>query len=98
MGEGQDPKDYKNICTHFVFDAKHDGRHKAMLEADEHLTDVLLSNAYLGVASLSVIMLVLVIEELNDLESWRTGIDNAYLQEFTKEKVCIVASHKLRYS
>ena len=39
---GQAPKDYKKIHAHFVFDVKYDGRHKSILVADMHLTDVLL--------------------------------------------------------
>jgi len=33
-------KGYKCICCHFVFDIKHDGRHKSRLVAGGHLTDV----------------------------------------------------------
>ena len=33
------PPGYKKICVHLVFDVKHNGRHKARLVADEHLTD-----------------------------------------------------------
>lgn len=31
---------HKKICVDLVFDVKHDGRHKARLMADGHLTDV----------------------------------------------------------
>ena len=43
---------YKRIRTHLVFDVKHDGRHKARIVADGHLTDVPLSSVYSGVVSL----------------------------------------------
>ena len=46
---------YKKIRVHFVFDVKHDGRHKARLVADGHLTDVPLMIVYSGVVSLRVI-------------------------------------------
>ena len=39
LGQGHAPQGCKKICTHFVFDAKHDGRHKARLVANEHLTE-----------------------------------------------------------
>ena len=29
--------------------------------------------------------------ELNDLKLWGTGISSAYLEAYTKEKVCILA-------
>ena len=85
------PKDYKKIRAHFVFDVKHDGRHKARLVADGHLTEVPLSSVYSGVVSLRGIRLVLFLAELNGLEEWGTDIGNAYLEAFTKEKVYIVA-------
>ena len=34
------PVGYKKIRVHFVFDVKHDGRHKARLVADGHLTEL----------------------------------------------------------
>jgi hypothetical protein len=34
------PHDYEKIRVHFVFDVKHDGRHKPRLVADGHLTVV----------------------------------------------------------
>ena len=61
MGTGQAPKDHNKIRAHFVFDVKHDSRHKARLVADGHLTDAPLSSIYLGVVSLRGIMLVLFI-------------------------------------
>ena len=69
MGTGQAPKDCKKIRAHFVFDVKHDSRHKARLVAGRHLTDVTLSSAYSGVASLTGIRLVLFLAELNGIES-----------------------------
>ena len=46
------PKGYKKICVHLVYDAKHDGRHKARLVADGHLTDIPIDSVYSGVVSL----------------------------------------------
>jgi hypothetical protein len=43
---------YKKICTHLVYDCKHDGRHKARMVADGHLTDIPLESVYSGVVSL----------------------------------------------
>ncbi len=34
------PKGYKRIRVHLVFDVKHDGRHKARLVAEGHLTQL----------------------------------------------------------
>lgn len=43
---------HKKICVHLVFAVKHDGRHKAELVADGHLTNVPLESVYSGVVSL----------------------------------------------
>jgi hypothetical protein len=43
---------YKKIHTHLVYDCKHDGRHKARMVADCHLTDIPLESMYSGVISL----------------------------------------------
>ena len=46
------PQGYKKIRTHLVYAVKHDGRHKAQMVADGHLTDVPLESVYSGVVSL----------------------------------------------
>jgi Reverse transcriptase (RNA-dependent DNA polymerase) len=74
-----------------VFDVKHDGRHKARLVADGHLTNIPLDSVYSGVVSLRGFRLVLVLAELNDLQLWATDIGNAYLEAYTAEKVYIIA-------
>jgi Reverse transcriptase (RNA-dependent DNA polymerase) len=85
------PSEYKKIRVHFVFDVKHDGRHKARLVADGHLTEVPLESVYSGVVSLRGFRLVLFLAELNNLELWATDIGNAYLEAYTSEKVYIIA-------
>jgi len=85
------PDGYKKIRVHLVYDVKHDGRHKARLVADGHLTDVPLESVYSGVVSLRGIRLLTFISELNKLDLWATDIGNAYLEANTKEKVCILA-------
>ena len=87
-GPDYDPgKDYKRINVHFVFDIKHDGRHKSRLVAGGHMTDVPLDSVYSGVVSLRSLRIVIFLSELNDLELWGTDIGNAYLEAYTKEKV-----------
>ena len=85
------PDGYKKIRVHLVFDVKHDGRHKARLVADGHLTDIPLDSVYSGVVSLQGFRLVLFLAELNQLELWATDIGNAYLEAQTSEKVYIIA-------
>jgi Reverse transcriptase (RNA-dependent DNA polymerase) len=85
------PVGYKKIRVHLIFDVKHDGRHKARLVADGHLTDIPLESVYSGVVSLRRFRIVLFLAELNKLELWATDIGNAYLEAFTSEKVYIIA-------
>ena len=85
------PEGYKKIRMHFVFDIKHDGRHRARLVADGNLTEVPLESVYSGVVSLRGFRLVAFLAELNELEFWATDIGSAYLQALTSEKVYIVA-------
>ena len=89
--KGKPPDGYKKIRVHLVFDVKHDGRHKARLVADGHLTDIPLDSVYSGVVSLRGFRLTLFLAELNKLELWATDIGNAYLEAQTSEKVYIIA-------
>jgi Reverse transcriptase (RNA-dependent DNA polymerase) len=69
----------------------HDGRHKARLEADGHLTDIPLESVYSGVASLRGFRIVFFLAKLNHLKLWSTDIGNAYLEAYTSAKVYIIA-------
>ena len=92
QGKGIDiPNGFKKICVHLVFDVKHDGRHKARLVANGHLTDIPVDSVYSGLVSLRGIQLIIFLAELNGLEVWATDIGNAYLEALTSEKVCIIA-------
>jgi hypothetical protein len=82
---------YKKIPTHLVYDCKHDGRHKAWMVADGHLTDIPLESVYSSVVSLRGLQIVTFLSELNGLDLWATDICNAYLEAFTMEQNYIVA-------
>jgi hypothetical protein len=85
------PAGHRKIRVHLVFDVKHDGRHKARLVADGHLTDVPLESVYSGVVSLRGIRILVFLAELNQLETWAMDIGNAYLEAVTSEKLYIIA-------
>jgi hypothetical protein len=85
------PEGYKRIRCHYVFDVKHDGRHKARFVADGNLTDLPLDDVYSGVVSIRGIRLVIFLAELNGLHMLATDVGNAYLEAFTKEKVYFIA-------
>jgi hypothetical protein len=85
------PTGYKKIRTHLVYDCKHDGRHKARMVANGHLTDIPLESVYSGVVSLRGLRIVTFLSKLNGLVLWATDIGNAYLEAFTMEWNYIVA-------
>jgi hypothetical protein len=85
------PTGYKKIHTHLVYDCKHDGRHKAWMVANGHLTDIPLESMYSSVVSLRGLRIITFLSELNDLELWATDIGNAYLEAFTMERNYIIA-------
>lgn len=82
---------YKKIRAHLVFDVKHDGRHKARLVADGHLTSPVLEGIFSGVVTLLGFRLVSFLADLNGLLLWATDVGNAYLEALTDEKVYIEA-------
>ena len=46
------PEGSKNIRVHMIFDVKHDGRYRARLIADGHLTDIPVDSVYSSAVSL----------------------------------------------
>src|SRR5574339_943080 len=85
------PQGYKKIRVHLIYDVKHDGRHKARLVANGHLTDIPNEIVYSSVVSLRGLRMMLFLGELNEIEVWGTDIGNAYLEACTSERVCITA-------
>ena len=85
------PKGYHRIKVHLVFAVKFDGRHKARLVADGHLTPEPIENIYSGVVSLRNLRWVIFPGKLNHLDLWGADIGNACLEAFNDEKLYIVA-------
>ena len=73
-----------------MFAVKFDGRHKARLVADGHLTPEPAENIYSGVVSLRNLRLVIFLGKLNNLDIWGDDIGNEYLETFTDEKLYTV--------
>ena len=86
----------KQIMVRFVYDIKHDGRHKARLVAGGHLTSPLEYSVYSSVVSLRGLRMVIFLSELNNQQLWTTDVGNAYLEADTEEKVHIVAGPEFR--
>lgn len=85
------PEGYKRIRVHLVFAVKHDGRRKARLVADGHLTEKPIETIYSSVASTRSIRIVIFLAVLNGLKLWGADIGNAYLEALTKELIYILA-------
>ena len=67
------PPGYQKIGVHLIFAVKYDGRHKARLVADGHLTPEPVESIYSGVVSLRNLKLVIFLGKLNNLELWGVG-------------------------
>ena len=68
------PKGDNRIRVHLVFAAKFDGRPKARLVEDGHLTHEPIENIYSGVVSLRNLRLVKFLGKLNNLDIWGADI------------------------
>ncbi|KAL7577484.1 hypothetical protein ACA910_004765 [Epithemia clementina (nom. ined.)] len=90
------PPGYQKIRVHLVFAVKHDGRHKARLVADGHLTKEPVETIYFGVVSIRNLHITIFLSELNNLILWGADIGNAYLEALTGEKIFIIAGPKFK--
>ena len=68
------PPGYQLIKERLFFVVKHDGRHKARMVTDGHLTKVPLNSVYANVVSLQGLQLWLFLGELNNMEAYATDI------------------------
>ena len=90
------PDGFQKIRVHFVYAVKHDGRLKARLVADGHLTKEPVESIISGVVSLKSLRMVVFLSQLNDLEIWGADVGNAYLEAYTDEKLCIIAGPEFK--
>ena len=95
-GKALKPDGFQKVRVHFVYVVKHDGRFKARLVADGHLTKELVESIYSGVVSLRSLRMVVFLSQLNDLEIWGADVGNAYLEAYTDEKLCIIAGPEFK--
>ena len=85
------PDGYQQIPVRFVFDVKQSLKRKARLVARGDKTTPPRESVYSGVASLRSLRIVVFLAELNGLEITGGDVGNAYLEAYTKEKVCFRA-------
>ena len=95
-GKAVTPDGFQKIRVHFVYAVKHDGRFKARLVADGHLTKEPVESIYSGVVSLRSLRMVVFLSQLNDLEIWGADVGNAYLEAYTDETLCIIAGPEFK--
>ena len=74
------PDGFQKIRVHFVYAVKHDGRFKARLVADGHLTKEPVESIYSGVVSLRSLRMVVFLSQLNKLEIWGADVGNHILK------------------
>ena len=89
-GRNRAPPGYRYIKVFFVYDVKHDLRHKARLVAGGHMTPEC-DNSYSSVISLKGMRVAILMGEINGLKTMVGDVGNAYLEAYTKEKVCFIA-------
>ena len=85
------PPGYQQIPLRMVFDVKQSLKRKARLVARGDKTSPPDDSVYSGVASLRSLRIVVFLAELNGLKVTGGDIGNAYLEAYTKEKVCFRA-------
>ena len=95
-GKAVTPDGFQKIRVHFVYAVKHDGRLKARLVADGHLTKEPVESIYSGVVSLRSLRMVVFLSQLNDLEIWGADVGIAYLEAYTDEKLCTIAGPEFK--
>ena len=69
------PDGFQKIRVHFVYAVKHDGRFKARVVADGHLTKEPVESIYSGVVSLRSLRMVVFLSQLNDWEIWEQMLE-----------------------
>ena len=95
-GKAVIPDGFQKIRVHFVYAVKHDGRFKARLVADGHLTKEPVESIYSGVVSLRSLRMVDFLSQLNDLKIWGADVGIAYLEVYTDEKLCTIAGPEFK--
>ena len=95
-GKAVTPNGFQKIRVHFVYAVKHDGRFKARLVADGHLTKEPVESIYFGVVSLRSLRMVVFLSQLNDLKIWGADVGIAYLEVYTDEKLCTIAGPEFK--
>ena len=85
------PEGYQQIPLRWVFDVKQSLKRKARLVARGDKTEPPRDSVYSGVASMRSLRIVCFLAELNGLKITGGDVGNAYLEAYTKEKVCFRA-------
>ena len=95
-GKAVTPDGFQKIRVHFLSAVKHDGRFKARLFADGHLTKDPVESIYSGVVSLRSLRVVVFLSQLSDLKIWGADVGIAYLEAYTDEKLCTIAGTEFK--
>ena len=93
-GKAVTPDGFQKIRVHFVYAVKHDGRFKARLVADGHLTKEPVESIYSGVVSLRSLRMVVFLSQLNDLEIWGADVGPEFKELQGHLLIMIKALHR----
>ena len=85
------PDGHQMIPAHIIFEVKQSGKRKASFVASRHMTNPPKDSVYSSVVSLRSIRIVCLLAELNGLKLMAADVGNAYLEAYTKEKICFIA-------
>ena len=92
MAEGAGvPEGYSCISLHWVFNVKHNFRHRAMIIAGGHVAPIPDESPSSSVVSLKGVRLLLFLSQLFKLNLTCVDIGNAYFAAETTEKVFAMA-------
>jgi hypothetical protein len=94
IDDNVEPKFYKHIDCHMIFDVKMDLTRKARFVAGGHQTDLPKESTYSSVVLLDSIRIAFMLAALNDLDVLSADVQGAYLNAPTKEKVYTIAGLK----
>jgi hypothetical protein len=90
------PVGYKHITCNMIFEIKMVGLvRKARYVASGHLTDPPVDSVYSSIVTRESVRILFTIAALNDLDVLGADVQNAYINELTKEKVYTTAGPEL---
>ena len=77
--------EYDKLKIRLIFDIKYDGRHNVRCVLVEHLVGIPEDSLYSGVVSICGLRTILLLAEINQLNTWVIDMYNVYIDSKTSE-------------